>query len=231
MRYRFFQQCLWNFIKKFSFRHSIMKVVSIFLLSCLISSNHGFKVLGVLPFGSKSHFAIGSSIINSLHENGHEVTVISPFPKKAPVPKYKDISLADIMERYEKGLIFQFLLKFKIIVIRNFIDSYIRKKIQCLWAQRHARVHDVHVPLQDGKWSRSRYYGPRKCSKFAKIEWKIWCLHFRNFQYRSFSGMIMIQSYRIKNLIFMIILKLWTSAGHRRSFRLRSYLLHYVWCC
>lgn len=86
-----------------------MKCVSIFFVSCLISSIQAIKVLGVLPFGSKSHFAIGNSIIKSLHEAGHEVIVISPFPKTTPVPNHKDISLADIMEKYEKGLLFPYL--------------------------------------------------------------------------------------------------------------------------
>lgn len=82
-----------------------MKLGSVFLLLCSsFSSIYSLKVLGVLPFGSKSHFAIGSSIINTLHEAGHEVTVISPFPKKTPVPKYKDISIEDVMEKQEKGL-------------------------------------------------------------------------------------------------------------------------------
>jgi hypothetical protein len=55
-----------------------MKVFSGYLIILLLSAVNfvaGLKVLGILPFGSKSHFAIGSSIVDSLHAVGHDITV------------------------------------------------------------------------------------------------------------------------------------------------------------
>lgn len=69
-----------------------MKVL-VFIIACvfLISQVCGFKVLGILTFGTTSHFAIGNAIVSTLHEAGHEVTVISNFPKKTPVENFTDI--------------------------------------------------------------------------------------------------------------------------------------------
>jgi hypothetical protein len=64
---------------------------------------NGFKVLGVLPFGSNSHFAIGNAILKTLSKAGHEVTVISPFPQKKKSENYRDIDVSDVLERFKKG--------------------------------------------------------------------------------------------------------------------------------
>jgi hypothetical protein len=69
----------------------------------LVFKADGFKVLGILPFGSNSHFAIGNSILKNLHKAGHEVTVISPYPQKKQLEKYRDISTADMLEKQRKG--------------------------------------------------------------------------------------------------------------------------------
>jgi hypothetical protein len=63
----------------------------------------GFKVLGVLPFGSHSHFAIGNGILKSLAKAGHEVTVISPFPLKKPMENYHDVDFSDLLQNFKEG--------------------------------------------------------------------------------------------------------------------------------
>lgn len=78
-----------------------MKIVLIFLL--LLSLASAYKVLGVFPWGSKSHYAIGNAVMNSLLEAGHEVVMITPFPRKQNSPNYRDISVVDIMEEMQKG--------------------------------------------------------------------------------------------------------------------------------
>lgn len=79
---------------------------SIYVLIALfahLSFIEGYKVLGILPFMSNSHFAIGNSILKTLHKAGNEVTVISPYPQKTPLKNFTDISLADILEQYKEG--------------------------------------------------------------------------------------------------------------------------------
>lgn len=63
----------------------------------------GFKVLAIVPLISKSHFSIGSSIVRSLHDAGHEITMISAFPLKNELHNYRDISIEDVRERKLKG--------------------------------------------------------------------------------------------------------------------------------
>jgi hypothetical protein len=75
----------------------------IFWLVTTFVSVYGFKVLAVLPFGSNSHFAVGSSIVKALHKAGHEVTVISPYPHKKPLEKWRDVSTADILKKQIEG--------------------------------------------------------------------------------------------------------------------------------
>lgn len=62
------------------------------------------KVLGILPFGGKSHFAIGHAIVMNLHKVGHDITVISPFPQKKPLERYRDISVKSIFDELEKSI-------------------------------------------------------------------------------------------------------------------------------
>lgn len=69
----------------------------------LFAQIDGAKVLGVLPFGSSSHFAIGSAILKSLHEAGHEITVVSPYPQKKPLEKYHDIPTTEILTQHSTG--------------------------------------------------------------------------------------------------------------------------------
>lgn len=86
-----------------------MKAAFIFVaFVSLILQIDGFKVLGILPFGSNSHFAIGNSIVKALHKAGHDITVISPYPQKKPLKNYRDVSTVDILEKYKKGLKVQF---------------------------------------------------------------------------------------------------------------------------
>lgn len=78
-------------------------LLSVLCLVALAYSVNGLKVLAVLPFGSNSHFAIGRSILKSLHKVGHEITVISPYPQKKVMDKWRDISTFDILKKQLEG--------------------------------------------------------------------------------------------------------------------------------
>lgn len=66
-------------------------VIVSFLITNQISN--GYKILGIFPHGGKSHFNMFVPILRELARRGHEVTVISHFPEKQPLPNYTDISL------------------------------------------------------------------------------------------------------------------------------------------
>lgn len=85
-----------------------MKLLNFFafiLFISAVSKANGLKIFGVFPLGSKSHFSIGKSIVDALHDAKHDITVLSPFPLKKPKERYRDIDLSPVKEKFEKGRI------------------------------------------------------------------------------------------------------------------------------
>lgn len=75
-------------------------------LTCLLlifTTSNGLKILGILPFCSNSHFIIGYSIVKTLLDAGHEITTISPYPRKTKMPNYTDIDASSILDNFKKG--------------------------------------------------------------------------------------------------------------------------------
>lgn len=52
-----------------------------------------YKILGIFPHPGYSHFAMFKPLLEGLSERGHEVTVISHFPRKSKKENYHDVSL------------------------------------------------------------------------------------------------------------------------------------------
>lgn len=87
-----------------SLKNTKMKLLVVILfLSVSLACAHGYKILGVFPFGSKSHYAIGEATMRSLAEAGHEVTMVSVFEQKKPLPNFKQIKITDFYETVLKG--------------------------------------------------------------------------------------------------------------------------------
>lgn len=80
-----------------------MKLLVLVLLFAFKAVN-SYKILGVFPFGSKSHYAIGEATMRALQEAGHEVTMISVLELKKPLANYTQITITDLMqEQIEKN--------------------------------------------------------------------------------------------------------------------------------
>lgn len=122
-----------------------MKFLIIFIIfsSSLLTSNaKTIEVLGVLPFDSRSHFVIGETIMKSLAEFFHNVTVISPYPQKEELHFFKDISIADGTSDFEFGKGFNlknfyFLLTKFLIIFIFFKLKYFSKSCKL---PRHFRI-------------------------------------------------------------------------------------------
>lgn len=82
------------------FLSSVKRVIV--LLAVLIAVSDASKILGVFPTPGKSHFIVMQSLMKGLVKAGHEVTVISAFPQKTPIPNYTDVSIVELLEQ-EKG--------------------------------------------------------------------------------------------------------------------------------
>lgn len=62
-----------------------------------------YKILGILPTASKSHYYIGHNLLKGLAEEGHDITVITPFKEKDPIPNYKEVFLENSWIRSRQG--------------------------------------------------------------------------------------------------------------------------------
>ncbi|XP_068619858.1 UDP-glucosyltransferase 2-like [Battus philenor] len=76
-----------------------MKILVITILlvwtSVCVSVADGYKILVVFPFPAGSHSNLGEGYVRHLLDAGHEVTYITPFPKKHANPNLRQISVAD----------------------------------------------------------------------------------------------------------------------------------------
>ncbi|XP_070490971.1 UDP-glycosyltransferase UGT5-like [Chironomus tepperi] len=83
-----------------------MKLTNIFafILIFFVIGTKSLKILGVFPTINKSHFAIGKGIVDALHDAGHDITVMSPFPQKKSKERYRDVEFAEVKEKSEKEM-------------------------------------------------------------------------------------------------------------------------------
>lgn len=64
------------------------------------------RILGVFNMPAPSHFILGSRLLKELAKRGHDVTMISPFPQKKPIPNYTDVNLEGLLDSVKSKLRF-----------------------------------------------------------------------------------------------------------------------------
>lgn len=79
----------------------VICLVSLALIYCHFKHVESAKILGVFPVPSKSHFFVGQAIMKALHEAGHEITLISPFPRSKPIENWRDIEIPEMIEVFK----------------------------------------------------------------------------------------------------------------------------------
>ncbi|XP_031625529.1 UDP-glucuronosyltransferase 2C1-like [Contarinia nasturtii] len=80
-----------------------MKVFQVSLMLCFLYQNGiSYKILGILPVPSKSHYYIGHSLLKGLALEGHDVTVMSPFKEEKPIKNYKEVLIENVVENWRK---------------------------------------------------------------------------------------------------------------------------------
>lgn len=57
------------------------------------SDSERYNILALVPYNGKSHFDFAEVLFEELARRGHNLTVVSHFPKKRPFPNYHDISM------------------------------------------------------------------------------------------------------------------------------------------
>lgn len=83
--------------------------------NCLVSvlfafiaiETHGvasYKILGIVcSTVAPSHYYVGRALMKGLAADGHEVTIISPFKEKNPIPNYNEVYLDRTLDFFKNG--------------------------------------------------------------------------------------------------------------------------------
>lgn len=74
----------------------LVALVLLTLSQSEVGVDGSLKVLGLFPHPGISHFHFFHPIMEGLAEAGHEVSVVSHFPNKNPVARYKDFPLSGV---------------------------------------------------------------------------------------------------------------------------------------
>ncbi|CAH1406761.1 unnamed protein product [Nezara viridula] len=80
-------------------------ILAIILLSASLLASEGAKILIVLPMPWFSHTNTFMPVFKELAKRGHQVTMVSPFPQKKPLPNWTDLTvnatpLISVMEHH-----------------------------------------------------------------------------------------------------------------------------------
>ena len=67
------------------------EMFKILVMLVLVRVVHNYNILGIFPNSGKSHFLTYEPLLQELTRKGHNVTVLSEFPQKHPIPRYTDI--------------------------------------------------------------------------------------------------------------------------------------------
>lgn len=67
-------------------------------ITVLAGYSFAFNVLAVFMIPYKSHYIGPEKLLNSLAADGHQVTLISPFPQTDPLPNFIHVTLTGIEE-------------------------------------------------------------------------------------------------------------------------------------
>ncbi|CAD6995922.1 unnamed protein product [Ceratitis capitata] len=63
------------------------------------------KILAIFPFPGPSQYICVQAYLKALAGRGHEVTVVSAYPQKKPLPNFRDISLEEVLNGYEETIV------------------------------------------------------------------------------------------------------------------------------
>lgn len=78
-----------------------MKTIGVFyvyvLFSGVFTQVNPINILTILPYHARSHFNTFKQYVEELTQRGHNVTVLSFFPRDKPLKNYNDISLKESM--------------------------------------------------------------------------------------------------------------------------------------
>lgn len=87
-----------------------MRLLPIICLWAMLSMCYGYRILCVFPFEGKSHFVMYEQVMKALARKGHQVDVISAFPRDKSFPNYTDIVEIPVPISITNNLTFDMLI-------------------------------------------------------------------------------------------------------------------------
>lgn len=78
-------------------------LVTLLLVAVLLQGIPAANILGIFPTTSKSHYITSGALMKSLAAAGHNVTMISQFSEKKPIPNFRPYTLDGLKEALEEG--------------------------------------------------------------------------------------------------------------------------------
>ncbi|CAB0016301.1 unnamed protein product [Nesidiocoris tenuis] len=72
-----------------------MDATILMFLVCHVLAASGARILGLFPHFGVTHWYVFRPLMEELARRGHQVTVVSPFPRESPTANYEDVSLID----------------------------------------------------------------------------------------------------------------------------------------
>lgn len=101
-----------------------MKTLGSFVLFMICSVNAS-NILGFFPMPSASHVRLGYEIVFELHKRGHNITMITPYPKNVQLENFREIYLKDLSEAMFSK--FYFFFKFS-LAFMYFLFHFVEEK-------------------------------------------------------------------------------------------------------
>uniref|UniRef100_A0A2H8TKY0 UDP-glucuronosyltransferase n=1 Tax=Melanaphis sacchari TaxID=742174 RepID=A0A2H8TKY0_9HEMI len=71
--------------------------VGLLTLGQYYHSADGARILAMMPIAAKSHWNVVDSVLQTLVARGHQVTAITPFPKKSPITNYTEVDMSGLV--------------------------------------------------------------------------------------------------------------------------------------
>lgn len=79
-----------------------------------------YRILGIFHTVSPSHYFVGSALMKGLAADGHNVTIISPFKEKKPIPNYTEVYLDGTFDKITNSKLHFIFMERKIISVEFF---------------------------------------------------------------------------------------------------------------
>ncbi|KOB69154.1 UDP-glucosyltransferase [Operophtera brumata] len=90
---------VWKIVKPLVFTSLLLLTLLAVSYAC-----DAYKILVVFPLPGTSHGILGDGVVRHLLNAGHEVSYITPFPKKDPHPKLTQIDVSSNMKLIPEGM-------------------------------------------------------------------------------------------------------------------------------